>query len=98
MHAIEGGDVLLNDAFTRARFESELKSAPYNIVHIASHGQFGSDPSRTFVLAFDGKLTMDNLESDIKYGNTARQRAGAVGVERVRNRERRRPRALGLAG
>jgi CHAT domain-containing protein len=67
VHAIEGGDVLLNDAFTRARFESELKSGRYNIVHIASHGQFGSDPSRTFVLAFDGRLTMDNLESDIKY-------------------------------
>jgi CHAT domain-containing protein len=67
VHAIEGGDVLLNDAFTRARFESELRSGRFNIVHIASHGQFGSDPSRTFVLAFDGRLTMDNLESDIKY-------------------------------
>jgi CHAT domain-containing protein len=68
VHAIEGGDVLLNDAFTRARFESDLKSGRYNIVHIASHGQFGSDPSRTFVLAYDGQLTMDTLESDIKYG------------------------------
>jgi CHAT domain-containing protein len=69
VHAIEGGDVLLNDAFTRARFESELKSGRYNVVHIASHGQFGSDPSRTFVLAFDGRLTMDNLEADIKYAS-----------------------------
>jgi CHAT domain-containing protein len=68
VHAIEGGDVLLNDAFTRSRFESDLKSGRYNIVHIASHGQFGSDPSRTFVLAYDGQLTMDALESDIKYG------------------------------
>ena len=67
VHAIEGGDVLLNDAFTRARFESELRSGRYNIVHVASHGQFGSDPSRTFVLAFDGPLTMDDLEADIKY-------------------------------
>lgn len=68
VHAIEGGDVLLNDAFTRARFESDLKSGRYDIVHIASHGQFGDDPSRTFVLAFDGQLTIDALESDIKYG------------------------------
>jgi CHAT domain-containing protein len=68
VHAIEGGDVLLNDAFTRARFESDLKSGQYNIVHIASHGQFGADPSQTFVLAYDGELTMDALESDIKYG------------------------------
>jgi CHAT domain-containing protein len=68
VHAIEGGDVLLNSDFTRARFADELKTGSYSIVHIASHGQFSSDPSRTFVLAFDGKLTMDDLEADIKYG------------------------------
>jgi len=68
VHAIEGGDVLLNDAFTRSRFAANLKSARYNIVHIASHGQFGADPSQTFLLAFDGPLTMDDLEADIKYG------------------------------
>jgi CHAT domain-containing protein len=68
VHSIEGGDVLLNDGFTRSQFADDLKSGRYDIVHIASHGQFGSDPSRTFVLAYDGKLTMDALESDIKYG------------------------------
>jgi CHAT domain-containing protein/Tfp pilus assembly protein PilF len=65
---IEGGQQLLNESFSRARFQEELKRTPYNIVHIASHGQFGSDPSQTFVLAFDGQLTMDDLEADIKYG------------------------------
>ncbi len=68
VHSIEGGDVLLNDEFTRSRFANDLKSGRYDIVHIASHGQFGTDPSRTFVLAYDGKLTMDDLELDIKYG------------------------------
>jgi CHAT domain-containing protein len=68
VHAVEGGDVLLNDAFTRSRFASDLKSGRYNIVHIASHGQFGADPSQTFVLAFDGPLSMDDLEADVKYG------------------------------
>jgi CHAT domain-containing protein len=65
---MEGGKSLLNDEFSRARFKSELEIEPYNLVHIASHGEFGSDPSRTFVLAFDGRLTMDDLERDIKYG------------------------------
>jgi CHAT domain-containing protein len=68
VHDIEGGQELLDDSFSRARFEAELKRVSYNIVHIASHGQFGSDPSQTFVLAFDGQLNMDDLESDIKYG------------------------------
>ena len=68
VHSIEGGDVLLDGGFTRAEFAGGLKSGRYSVVHIASHGQFGSDPSRTFVLAFDGNLTMDDLEADIKYG------------------------------
>jgi CHAT domain-containing protein len=68
VHDIEGGQELLNDSFSRARFEAELRRVPYNIVHIASHGQFGSNPSQTFVLAYDGQLTMDDLEADIKFG------------------------------
>ena len=68
VHDIEGGQQLLNDSFSRERFRTELERVPYSVVHIASHGQFGSDPSQTFVLAFDGQLTMDDLERDIKFG------------------------------
>jgi CHAT domain-containing protein len=65
---LENGKVLLNSGFSRAGFARELETVPYNLVHIASHGEFGSDPSHTFVLAFDGPLTMDDLERDIKFG------------------------------
>ena len=41
----------------------ELKSTPYRIVHIASHGQFDGDPEKSFLLAYDDKLTMDRLET-----------------------------------
>jgi CHAT domain-containing protein len=68
VHQFAGGETFANSAFTQARFASELKSQPYNIVHLASHGQFSSDPKQTFLLAYDGKLNMDALEADIKYG------------------------------
>ena len=68
VHDIEGGQELLDASFSRERFQAELERVPYNVVHIASHGQFGNDPSQTFVLAFDGQLTMDDLERDIKFG------------------------------
>jgi CHAT domain-containing protein len=68
VHQIQGGRELVNQAFTQSRFAGELKSTPYNIVHVASHGQFSGDPKQTFVLAYDGKLNMDALEADIKYG------------------------------
>jgi CHAT domain-containing protein len=67
VHAIEGGKTLVDGAFTEANFAAELKSTPYNLVHIASHAEFSTDPKQTFVLAHDGRLTMDDLETDIKF-------------------------------
>ena len=65
---LEGGKTLMDASFSRASFAGELKRSPYNIVHIASHGQFATDPSHTFVLSYDAPLTMNDLETDIKYG------------------------------
>ena len=57
-----GGTLLLDKNFLVARVEQELKEQPFSVVHNASHGQFESDVQKSFVLAFDGKLTMDRLD------------------------------------
>jgi len=62
IHRLYGGTVLLNKQFMMARVEEELKAHPYSVMHIASHGQFQSDSNETFLLAYDGKMTMDRLE------------------------------------
>jgi CHAT domain-containing protein len=54
--------LLLNQDFLVSNMETELKKEEFNIVHIASHGQFQGDVNETFVLAFDDKLTMDTLD------------------------------------
>lgn len=98
VHDTEGGDVFLDNQFVRARFDSELKNAPFGIVHIASHAQFGDDPSQTFVLAYDGHLTMDDLEKTIKYGEfreNALELLTLDGCETAAGDDRA---ALGLAG
>jgi CHAT domain-containing protein len=56
-----GGTVLLNQDFKIRRVEVELKGEPFSVVHLASHGQFESDSHKSFILAFDDKLTMDRL-------------------------------------
>ena len=65
---LQGGTSLLNSAFSKPRFARELRDVDYSVVHIASHGEFGNDPSRTFVLTYDGRLTLDDLENSIKLG------------------------------
>jgi CHAT domain-containing protein len=54
--------LLLNQEFVIARMAKELRNDQLNVVHIASHGQFSKDTKETFLLTFDGKLTMDQLE------------------------------------
>jgi CHAT domain-containing protein len=62
LQRLYGAEVLLNQRFLLSSVEEELQEKPFSIVHIASHGQFDSDVTRTFVLTFDDKLTMDRLE------------------------------------
>ncbi len=62
IHRLYGGTSLLNKQFMMSRVEEELKANPYSIMHIASHGQFQSEGKDTFLLAYDGKMTMDRLE------------------------------------
>ena len=42
---------LLNQQFTSDRLKQELERENYPIVHIASHGQFGTEPKDTFLVA-----------------------------------------------
>jgi CHAT domain-containing protein/Tfp pilus assembly protein PilF len=54
--------VFLDQDFSLANTQKALQTVNHNIVHIASHGQFDRDPNKTFILTYDGKLTMDRLE------------------------------------
>jgi CHAT domain-containing protein len=62
LREVFGGTTLLNAKFSVANIERELRTGAYTIVHIASHGEFGGDVDKTFLLAFDGKLTIDRLD------------------------------------
>jgi CHAT domain-containing protein len=57
-----GGRSLINQSFTIPRIEAELQDRQFTVVHIASHGEFAGDSSKSFLLTFDGRLTMDQLE------------------------------------
>jgi len=62
IQGLYGGTPLLNRNFLNSNLEKELKNKQFTIMHIASHGQFESDARKSFLLTFDGKLTMDQLE------------------------------------
>jgi CHAT domain-containing protein len=60
------GQTLMNNQFTTAKFQAAIDGNPFTVIHLASHGEFGSDAAHSFILTYDGKLTMDGLERSIK--------------------------------
>ncbi|MEO0948616.1 MAG: CHAT domain-containing protein [Cyanobacteria bacterium J06641_5] len=50
------GDILQDEELVRQNLEKKIGTNPYSIVHIATHGQFSSDPNNTFLLLYDGLL------------------------------------------
>jgi len=61
-----GGTELMNRQFVKTNIDKEFVGENYSIVHIASHGHFDSDVKKTFVLTFDSKLTLNDLEELIR--------------------------------
>jgi CHAT domain-containing protein/uncharacterized protein HemY len=59
-------ELLLNEDFTLKELKYKLTDEQYSIVHIASHGKFDHDARKTFVLTYDSKLTLNDLESLIR--------------------------------
>ncbi len=90
--------VLLNQDFTISNMEKTHLKNVYTFVHIATHGQFHSNSAKTFLLTYDQKLGMDDLQRITELGRFREQPVElltlsacqtAVGDERA---------ALGLAG
>ncbi|MCZ6504231.1 MAG: CHAT domain-containing protein [Gammaproteobacteria bacterium] len=62
-----GASVLSDAQFSMEVVAQEMASEAYSIVHIATHGHFDSNPEKSFLLAYDGKITMNMLEKSIGY-------------------------------
>ncbi len=52
---------LINEGFTRETLTRSLRETQTAIVHIATHGQFSSDASETYVLAWNEKIRLGEL-------------------------------------
>ena len=54
--------ILLNENFTKERLRQAVTTLPYPIVHLATHGQFSSRAEDTFLLAWNGRIKVKDLD------------------------------------
>ncbi|MBW2420100.1 MAG: CHAT domain-containing protein [Deltaproteobacteria bacterium] len=98
VHALYGGNVLIDEAFTKEKIERSLRAHEFSIVHVATHGEFGGSADDSFLLTHDGRLSMDELASSVgafRYRDTPLELILLSACDTARGDERA---ALGLAG
>ncbi|WP_432812505.1 CHAT domain-containing protein [Pantanalinema sp. GBBB05] len=66
---------LLDQAFTSQTLESQVGSAGFNVVHLATHGQFSSQAKDTFILAADGPINVTQLDALLRRRNQSQSAA-----------------------
>ncbi|MGI0489999.1 CHAT domain-containing protein [Pantanalinema rosaneae CENA516] len=66
---------LLNAEFTRQALETQINAAPFNVIHLATHGQFSSRQSETFILAADGPINVSQFDRLLKSREFTRSEA-----------------------
>ncbi len=57
---------LLNQEFTQATLKQEIQSLPFPIVHLATHGQFSSNADETFLLTWDNRVNINQLNTILR--------------------------------
>jgi CHAT domain-containing protein len=57
------GIKLIDRDFTVNRLQAQLQKQNYRIVHMATHGKFGTDAASTFLLTYNSQLTVEQIDN-----------------------------------
>ncbi|MDJ0508183.1 MAG: CHAT domain-containing protein [Crocosphaera sp.] len=63
---IVSAEVLLDQQFTSDRLQQAIESTSFPIVHLATHGQFSSQVEDTFLLTWDERINVKNLDQFLR--------------------------------
>ncbi len=55
--------LLLNQNFTNDNLQSQLQETSAPVIHLATHGQFSSDPEETYILTWDRQIKVKDFET-----------------------------------
>lgn len=56
-----GSQLLLDQDFTDANLQQQLQKTKAPIVHLATHGQFSSDPENTFIITWNDRIQVNEF-------------------------------------
>ena len=90
--------VLLNQKFTSNAFQNQIESTNFPIVHIATHGQFSSKAEQTFILSWDDRINVKQLDRILQPRNKSNGAIELLVLSACQTAAGDKRAALGLAG
>ena len=90
--------LFLNQDFTQTTLADQIEAVTAPIVHLATHGQFSSEPTDTFVLAWDQRIDVNTLSDILQTRNAEANPIELLVLSACKTAEGDDRAALGLAG
>ncbi|HAX76455.1 MAG TPA: hypothetical protein DCY88_11595 [Cyanobacteria bacterium UBA11372] len=57
----------LDREFTEKNLQKQIQATSFPIIHLATHGQFSSNPEQTFILTWDEKIKVKEFEDLLRF-------------------------------
>jgi CHAT domain-containing protein len=93
------GEVLLNSQFTENQLQQRINAEPFSVLHLATHGQFSSNAEETYLVTWDGRIEVKELDSLLRSRETGnRVPIDLLVLSACQTAAGDRQAALGLAG
>ncbi|MEL6263299.1 MAG: CHAT domain-containing protein [Cyanobacteria bacterium J06626_6] len=91
-------EVIFDQAFTKEKLASEVDRISFPVLHLATHGQFSSNMAETFLLAWDEKITISDLDNLLRTRREQSEPIELMVLSACQTAEGDDRAALGLAG
>jgi CHAT domain-containing protein len=89
---------LLNKDYSFKNFREHIKQNEYSVIHLATHGEFESDPEHTYLLTYHEKMRMNDLQNAIGLGRFRDKQLELLTLSACKTAVGDEKSALGLAG
>jgi CHAT domain-containing protein len=96
---VPNSEQLFNQTFTQTNLQNQLTSAPFSVVHLATHGEFSSNLDETFILTWNKLLKVKDFDTLLRLSDQSRSSSIELLVlSACKTAEGDKRAALGLAG
>ncbi len=92
------GKLLINEQFTQENLSKQMRSGEFSVVHIATHGNFSSDPDETYLLAYKRLIKARDLDNLLRKNQVNSNTLKLLILSACKTAEGDHRAVLGLAG